>query len=98
MDNQNEKDKYIVSFLITQQGIRNVLDCDLSLISRLLDKNEKMGYIYRTLSKIENKKRKQNVFSLTEEGLKIAFEINNSYSDIDFDRIKQSRFLQKKIQ
>ncbi len=79
LKNQKEQDKYIASKLITQQGIQSVLGCHRSLISRLINKNVKKGYIYRTLSKIEDKKRKQNVYFLTDEGVKIALEITNSY-------------------
>ena len=58
------RDKYAVPELLTEQGIQSVLNCDLGLISRILKKNEKKGYIYRTKSKIENKKRIQTVFFL----------------------------------
>jgi DNA-binding PadR family transcriptional regulator len=64
--------------LITEQGIKSSLDCDLSLVSRLLKKNEKKGYLSRELMKVENKKRKQNAFFLTEKGEKVALEIKES--------------------
>jgi DNA-binding MarR family transcriptional regulator len=78
---QNHRDHYVVPELITEKGIQSVVDCDLSLISRLLKKNEKRGYIYRTLSKVESKKRKQNAFFLTEEGIKIALELTKLNSN-----------------
>jgi hypothetical protein len=74
--NQNHnRDHYIVSESITEKGITNALECDMSLISRLLNKNEKKGYIYRMLAKVENKKRKQNAFFLTDDGIRIALEL-----------------------
>ena len=69
------RDRYVVTELITEQGIQSVIACDLSLISRLLSKNEKKEYIYRKLLKIKNKKRKMCAFFLTERGEKIAKEL-----------------------
>ena len=40
--------------LKTEKGIQMVLNCDIGLISRILKKLEKEGYIYRKLMKIEN--------------------------------------------
>jgi DNA-binding PadR family transcriptional regulator len=73
-NNQNQE-KYIVSEIITQKGIQSEINCGLGYISRILKKNEEDGYIYRTLMKIENKKRKQYAFFLTEEGLRFAEEL-----------------------
>ncbi len=75
--NNHYRGHYIVPEVITEKGIKCALGCDLSLISRLLKKNEEKGYIYRVLSKVENKKRKQNAFFLTEEGVRIARELVN---------------------
>lgn len=72
----HQQNEIIVSELITEQGIKRTLNCTLGLVSRLLKKNEEEGYIYRTKSKIINGKMKQNVFFLTDEGLKRAMEIS----------------------
>ena len=82
--------------MITEQGIKSALDCDLSLISRLLKKNEKKGYIYRTLLKVANKKRKQNAFFLTEEGIKIANELSKIIFISDFKIEKEEIINQPK--
>jgi DNA-binding MarR family transcriptional regulator len=76
------RDHYVVSESITEQGIRSALDCDLSLISRILKRNEEKGYIFRSLSKVENKKRKQNAFFLTDEGVRIALELKETKSKL----------------
>ena len=77
LNHNNLQDHYVVPDIITEQGIQNALNCDLGHISRMIKKIEEKGYIFRTLSKIENKKRKRNVFFLTEEGLKVASELTN---------------------
>ena len=77
LKNNHHQDRYVVSEIITEKGIHEALDCDLGLISRILKKNEEKGWIYQSLLKIENKKRKQNAFFLTKEGLEIALELNN---------------------
>jgi DNA-binding MarR family transcriptional regulator len=74
--------------LFRKEGIRIALDCDLSLISRLLKKNEKEGYIYRMLMKIKNKKRKQNAFFLTEKGLNLAEELHEKYPNHELKKEK----------
>jgi DNA-binding MarR family transcriptional regulator len=71
------RDNYVVTELITEKGIQSALKCDLGHISRLLKKNEENGLVYRTLSKIKNRKRKQFAFFLTEEGKKVASELMN---------------------
>jgi hypothetical protein len=83
----NLQNNYVIPDLITQQGITNALDCDRSFISRLLRKNEREGLIFRKLIKIENKKRKQNAFFLTEEGIKYAFMLTKSISASDKKKI-----------
>lgn len=75
LENNSNQHEYIVSELLTQKGIQSKINGDLSLISRILKKNEKKGYIYRALKKIENKKRKQNAFFLTNDGVKVAVEL-----------------------
>ena len=75
LENNSNQHRYIVSELLTQKGIQSKINCDLSLISRILKKNEKKGYIYRSLKKIKNKKRKQNAFFLTNDGVKVAMEL-----------------------
>ena len=76
LKNNHLRGKYMVSELFTQQGIQSILECDLSLVSRLLKKNEEEGYIHRSLLKIENKKRRQNAYFLTDEGIKFAMDLS----------------------
>lgn len=83
--NNHLKDKFVVKEAITQQGIQFVLDCDISLVSRLLKKNENNGYIYRSLLKIENKKRKQYAYFLTSTGLNFAWELQNRYPNLKLE-------------
>jgi hypothetical protein len=52
----------MVPELLTEEGIKHNLECDLGFLSRLLNENEKKGYIFRKKVKIKNKKRRQNVF------------------------------------
>jgi DNA-binding MarR family transcriptional regulator len=92
LNNEHQRDNYIASKLITQQGIKNILDCDLSLISRILKRNEDDGNIHKRLSKIENKKRKQYIYFLTEKGAKIALEITKLSPDFVFDSKNNSYF------
>jgi DNA-binding PadR family transcriptional regulator len=73
----DQKEEYLVKDSITEQGIQNALKCTLGLISRILTRNEKDGYIYRKKAKIINKKNKQNVFFLTDVGLDVAIEIKS---------------------
>jgi hypothetical protein len=68
----------------------------LGLISRLICKNEKKGYIYRELLKVENKKRKQNAFFLTNKGIKLATELTKYGSNSGVGP-KIMKFTQKKI-
>ena len=75
LDYKDQQNKYAVSELITEEGIQRALGCDLSLISRLLMKNENEGYTYRKLLKIKNKKRKQYAFFLTDKGIELALNI-----------------------
>lgn len=86
LENNHHRNRYVVSELITEKGIRMALECDISLISRLLKKNEQQGYIYRLLSKVENKKRKQNAFFLTEKGLDLASEIYKEFPNCDLKK------------
>jgi DNA-binding MarR family transcriptional regulator len=79
----HQQNEWIVSEFITEQGIQNELKCTLGFISQLLKKNEDDGYIYRTKSKLIKSKRKQNTFFLTNEGMKLAIEINNMISKSD---------------
>jgi len=87
LDHNDCRGHYVVSGSITEQGIRKALDCDLSLISRMLKRNEEKGYIFRILSKVENKKRKQNAFFLTEDGIKIAREL----TELNFNRTQKGK-------
>ena len=64
--------------MITQKGIKKVLDCDIGYISRLLKKNRKKGYITCKKKKIERKLRTQNAYFLTYKGERRALKINNS--------------------
>ena len=82
LNNIRYRNHYVVSESITEQGIRSAIDCDLSLISRILQRNEEKGYISRTLSKVESKKRKQNAFFLTDEGVRIALELKEAKSKL----------------
>ena len=82
LENNSNQHRYIVSELLTQKGIQSKINCDLSLISRILKKNEKKGYIYRSLKKIKNKKRKQNAFYLSDEGMERAEELHNRISGL----------------
>ncbi|UCH88757.1 MAG: hypothetical protein JSV49_11010 [Thermoplasmata archaeon] len=75
LKNNRQRDNYIVTESLTQKGIQKELKCGLGLISRILIKNEKEDYICRKKLRIEDKKRKQNVYFLTDEGLKIAKEL-----------------------
>jgi len=77
LDFKYNKDDYIVSNMITQQGIQSVLDCDKGYISRILNKNKKKGYIRCSKKKIENKLRIQNAYFLTQKGEQRALKINN---------------------
>lgn len=79
MKYNHQVDKSLVSELVTEQGISNTLNCDRSYISRLIKMNEEEGNILRKSSRIIDKHRKQNVFFLTEKGLKIASELKNYY-------------------
>ena len=88
LDHNDCRGHYIVTVSITEQGIRNALDCDLSLISRIIKRNEEKGHIFRTLSKVENKKRKQNAFFLTDEGLSLAEELQKKYPDFELKKGK----------
>jgi DNA-binding MarR family transcriptional regulator len=83
----NQRDQFVVNDLITEKGIQNCLDCTLGLISRLLSENEKKGYIFRTKSKIIENRRKQNVFFLTDEGLKKAMAINKMLIKFEIDML-----------
>jgi DNA-binding MarR family transcriptional regulator len=76
---ENDSNKYdqIVPESITEEGIQRVLNCDLGHISRILKKNEKKGYLYRKVLRVENKNRKLCAFFLTQEGIEIAKEIKN---------------------
>jgi predicted transcriptional regulator len=66
----------MVPELLTEEGIKHNLECDLGFLSRLLNENEKKGYIFRKKVKIKNKKRRQNGFFLTQKGLQLSREIN----------------------
>ena len=70
-----ERNKYIVSKSVTEQGIQMEFGWDLSIISRLLKENENEEYIYRKLLKIENMNRRMNGFFLTDSGLEFALEL-----------------------
>ena len=78
----HQHDDSIVTALITEQGIKNELNCSLGFVSQLLKKNEDIGYIFRTKSKIVRSRKKQNVFFLTENGLKLAKEIQKMSLDL----------------
>jgi DNA-binding MarR family transcriptional regulator len=78
----HQQDDFIVTDLITEQGIKNEINCTLGLVSRILKKNEEIGYIFRTKLKIVKCRRKQNVFFLTENGLIIATEIHKMAKDL----------------
>lgn len=79
-ENHNQG-KYIATEAITEKGIQKKLNCDIGLISRILKKNEEEGYIYRKMMIIENSKRKQNAFYLSDEGTERAEELRNIISD-----------------
>jgi len=83
LDNYHYREGPIVPKSLTQKGIQNKVNCDLSVISRILKKNEEKGYIYPVLMKIENVKRKQNAYFLSDEGLKIAENLRKKISDWD---------------
>ena len=72
-----DNDEYIVSDMVTIQGIHSVLKCDLGYITRLLKRNRKKGYIKKKKVKVKNKLRIQNGFFLTERGEKVALKIDN---------------------
>jgi DNA-binding MarR family transcriptional regulator len=80
-ENHNQG-KYIATEAITEKGIQKKLNCDIGLISRILKKNEEEGYIYRKVMKIENRKRKQNAFYLSDEGMERAEELHNRVSGL----------------
>jgi DNA-binding MarR family transcriptional regulator len=84
LQNNHLRDNYIVTDLFTQRGIQSVLECDLSLISRLLKKNEEEGYIIKALLKIENKKRKQNAYFLTDEGIEFAMGLSKANLEFQY--------------
>ena len=90
------RDNYIVPDIITEQGIQKSLNCDLGLISRILNKNEKKGYITRSLLKISNKKRKQYAFFLTKEGLDFALGLKRELKNCNKNR-RKSNYIQKNI-
>lgn len=89
----NQKENYLVKDSITENGIHKACNCTLGLISRILIKNEKNGYIFRKKVKIINKKNKQYAFFLTESGLNIALEIKDKISLSEFTTNKFSKFL-----
>lgn len=77
---KHQRDDYVVTELLTEQGIQSILNCNLGTVSRILQKNEEKGLIYRTKLKIENKKRKQAVFFLTKKGQRFALKLNDLLS------------------
>ena len=83
LQNNSLKDHNIVPDMITEQGICDTLGCTLGLISRILKENESNGFIYRTKSKFVLNRKRQNVFFLTENGLRIALEMKKIISDIN---------------
>ena len=93
-DYYSQRDKPIVSELITEKGIQSVINCNLSHISRILKKNIEEENIYCKLSQIENSNRKQKAFFLSEEGLRIALALKNSNLQLKFESIN---FTQKEI-
>ena len=68
---------------ITQKGIQNVIECDLGFLSRILNRNIEEGNLYRVKSKVNHKKRKQNVFFLTEKGIRLAKDIDKCVNNKD---------------
>ena len=75
------KRDFIVPKSITQKGIQNAVNCNQSVISRILKKNEEEGNIYRVLKRIENSNRKQNAYFLSDIGIPIAEEIRRKIPD-----------------
>ena len=85
----DQKDKDIVSELITLGGIQRVINCDLCHVSRELNKYIENEYVYRKLMLIENKNRKFNSYFLTEKGYKLTLVLKESMSTFDIGNIKQ---------
>ena len=71
----DQRDDYVVTLSLTQQGLHKKLKCNLSHISRILNKNESNGFIKRKKTRIDNGSRKRYVFFLTDEGIAFAKKI-----------------------
>jgi len=69
------KNKLIYPLDITQEGIQKAVNCDHAHVSRILHRNIKEDFISKSLSRIENKNRKQHIYLLTDKGVKYALEL-----------------------
>ena len=78
----SEKGKYSVTKELTQNGIQNIIDVDLSHVSRVLKRNEELGLIERKKIRINNGSRKQYAFFLTDKGLGLVKTILNNFIGI----------------
>jgi CRP-like cAMP-binding protein len=77
MNFNDQRDKYVVSVLLTQKGICGYFECSVSHISRVLKQNEIQGFIYRKKVHIKDEKIKQYAFFLTEEGIYKGVELSS---------------------
>jgi hypothetical protein len=62
----------------------------------MLKKKEDDGYIYHQMSLIENKKRKQYVYFLTNEGVNFAKELKIKYPNYQIKTLNND-FVQKQL-
>ena len=74
---------YFAPESITQNGIQKILGCNKSHVCRIIKKNEEKKYIYRKKMKVEDHKRRLEVFFLTEDGREYVLKMKNSLTRIN---------------
>jgi predicted transcriptional regulator len=83
LENYQYRNKFIAPESLTQKGIQRIINCDLSVICRILKKNVENGFIYQKKMKIENVRQKKNAYFLTDNGFNLSEELRKKISDWD---------------
>lgn len=83
LKNYHYRDKFIAPESVTQKGIKKIVNCDLSVISRILKKNVESGFIYRKKMKIENVRQIKNAYFLSDKGFKLSEDLRKKISEWD---------------